>query len=122
MKRHNALWICSTLITISLLGWAVRPAVADVSDACRGLSGRFANAAEEMGTRSLAALLLCVSKEIGQRVGVAMATPPETAPPAVEEAPAPSPESQAPTTPPNKPYGDWPQPAPWGGGWPQGEP
>ncbi len=119
MKTGNRFVVCSAFLAVGLVGWDARPVAAELSDACRDLAGRFTSASAEMGPRSLAALMLCVSTEIGERLGVAMVVP-SAAPGEETASPPPAPESGPPAGPaPRRPYGEWPGGAPWGGEWPE---
>ena len=102
------------------LSWGIRGAEAAPSDACRTLAARFAVAPEQLDLKALAALGICLTGEIGERVG---ATEQAQAPEA-EGAPPPEvlPPPPAPPQPPAPPYGAWPPPAPWTESWPSPNP
>ncbi len=122
MRKYTHVRIGVAISVLILLWWGVG-AAAEPSDVCRDLAGQFAKSPGDLDTRYLAALMLCVSTEVGERLQVAQVMPPtsvqaETVPsPAPAPAPAPAPEeSVAPL--PRRMYGDWPQPSPWVGDWP----
>lgn len=114
------------------LPWGIQGAEAAPSDVCRTLAARFAAAPEELNLRELASLGICLTGEIGERVGAtepaeapeAESPPPPAAisppPPALPQPPPPPPP--LPTAPweplPLRPYGDWPPAAPWTESWP----
>jgi hypothetical protein len=112
------------LLLLWSLSWGIRGAEGTPSDACRTLAARFAAAPEELDLRGLAALGICLTGEIGERVGATepveapeaeSAPPPEVVPPpAAPPQPAPPP----PAPPPALPYGNWPPSAPWMEDWP----
>ena len=111
------------LLLLWPLSWGIGGAEAAPSDACRTLAARFAAAPEELDLRALATLGICLTGEIGERVGAieqpeapeAESTPPQEAAPPPPAPPQPPPP---PAPPPARPYGDWPSPAPWMETWP----
>jgi len=113
---------------VFLLLWSlvtgIRGAAAAPSDTCRALAARFAAAPEELDLKALASLGICLTGEIGERVGAIeqpeapeaeSAPPPEAAPPPLAPPPPPP---LPPAPPPTRPYGDWPPSAPWTESWP----
>jgi len=117
------------------LAWGTQRAAAAPSDACRTLAARFAAAPEELDLRALAALGICLTGAIGERVGAIepaeapeaeVAPPPDVVPPPAAPPPppqAPPPLPVAPWEPlPPRPYGDWPPSAPWIESWPSPSP
>lgn len=116
MRHTVRVAIFGTLLALSLFCLGAPPAGAEPSEACRGLAARFANSPGELDARSLAVLVLCASAEFGERMGIGGAAPPPS--PQAESAPAPAPEPPA-APPPQRMYGEWPQPSPWGESWPK---
>jgi len=111
------------LLLLWPLSWGIGGAEAAPSDACRTFAARFAAAPEELDLRALATLGICLTGEIGERVGAieqpeapeAESTPPQEAAPPPPAPPQPPPP---PAPPPARPYGDWPPSAPWTESWP----
>ena len=112
----------SLSIIVAALGLGLSgmdPAGAEPSAVCRDLAVRFANAAAQLDTRSLAGLITCVSAEMQDRTGGPAPAPPVVSP----EVPQPTPAAaQSPPPPPNSERGAWPPVAPWGGDWPPAAP
>ena len=121
MRHHIRFSVGVALFVPILLWWGVGTAAADSSESCRGLADHFAKAPAELDARYLAALMLCVSTEIGERLQITQVMPPITqamppTSPQAEAAPGPAPEQ--PAAPPRRTYGDWPKLSPWTGDWP----
>jgi hypothetical protein len=116
MRQHTQVGIGVAICVLIPLWWGVGTA-AEPSDICRDLAGQFAKAPAELDARYLAALMLCVSTEVGERLQVAQVMPPASVQAETAPAPAPAPEESA-APPPRRMYGDWPQPSPWVGDWP----
>ena len=119
------------LLLLWPLSWGIGGAEAAPSDACRTLAARFATAPEELDLRGLASLGICLTGEIGERVGAIeqpeapeaeSAPPPEVVPPPAAPPQPPPPPPPLPVAPweplPPRPYGDWPSSAPWTESWP----
>ena len=119
------------LLLLWSLSWGIRGAEAAPSDACRTLAARFAAAPEELDLRGLAALGICLTGAIGERVGATepaeapeaeSVPPPEVVPPPAAPPQPPPPPPPLPVAPweplPPRPYGDWPPSAPWTENWP----
>jgi hypothetical protein len=112
-----------TLLLLGSLSWGLRGAEAAPSEACRILAARFAAAPEQLDLKALATLGICLTGEIGERVGAAEqaeAAQPESAPPpeAIPPPAPPEPPAPPPAAPPTRPYGDWPPSAAWREIWP----
>lgn len=114
-RTRVSLCFVAPALGLAILGQGV--AAAEPSAGCRGLAARFANAAAELNTSSLAGLITCVSAEIQDRTGGPAVTPPPGFPEATQPAPA-----QATPNPGTSERGAWPPPAPWGGDWPAAAP
>lgn len=109
--------------------WGIRGAAAEPSESCRDLAARFAAAPQQMDVKELATLGTCLATELAQRVG---ATAPPAASPSPEQPPAPSapqgegappsPSGERKALPQARPYGEWPQSAPWMESWPSPNP
>ncbi len=123
------------LLLLWSLSWGIRGAEAAPSDACRTLAARFAAAPEQLDLKALAALGICLTGEIGERVGAieqaeapeAKSAPPpqvlQPSPPPPQPPPPPPPPPVGPWEPlPPRPYGDWPSSAPWTESWPSPNP
>jgi hypothetical protein len=116
MRQAAVIAVHAALLALNLFCLGVRPAGAEPSETCRGIAARFASAPGELDARSLAVLVLCASAELGERMGIGGATPPPT----VQAEPAPAPAAEPPAVPPpQRMYGEWPQPSPWGESWPK---
>jgi hypothetical protein len=116
MKNDTRIGVSVVLVGLSLFALGVGSVDAEPSAACRDLAAQFGSAPAQLDARSLAALMLCVSSEVGDRLGAPRIAPASS--PGVEPSSAPPPEQQS-TPAPRKMYGDWPQPSPWGESWPK---
>jgi hypothetical protein len=103
MPKTRCVVAGTLLVVLSACVSSLSPAAAEPSGVCRGLAGMFASAPAQLDTASLAALAGCVTTEIGQRSG---SMPSPLPPPSAGES-AGQPVSQ-------RPWGEWPQPSPWG--------
>jgi len=120
MKYHTRIAIGSVMAALSLLWYGAGPVGAVPSDTCRDLATRYANTPAQLDSRYLAALMICVSTEVGERMGVAEIVPVASSTstsPQAEESPAPVAEPEA-SPPPRRDYGTWPAPPAWGREWP----
>ena len=119
MSARTRVSLCFVAPALGLAFLGPGVAGAEPSAGCRALAARFANAAAELHTSSLAGLITCVSAEIQDRAGGPAVTPPPGFPEATQPVPAPA---QATPTPGPSERGAWPPPAPWGGDWPAAAP
>ena len=119
MSARTRVGLCIVVQAVGLAFSGLGVAGAEPSAGCRDLAARFANAAAQLDTRSLADLLTCVSAEIQNRTPGPAPAPPTGSLEATQPAPAPA----QPTPPPRvSEWGAWPAPAPWGGNWPPAAP
>jgi hypothetical protein len=107
MPKTRCVVVGTLLAVLSTCVSSLSPATAEPSGVCRGLAGMFASAPAQLDMASLAALATCVTTEMGQRSG---SVPPPAPPPSA----GPSPGGSAGQSPSQRPWGEWPQPSPWG--------
>jgi hypothetical protein len=121
---RTRLYICSFLISVTLVSSGAVVGAAEPTVACRILASRFGAAVAELDARSLVNLGICVAVELGERAGAAeppALTPGDTTSPSIPPAvvtPSEAPIESSISRPPGK-YGEWHPSALWREAWPE---